>query len=1110
MKTELIKRLRDVNKNFLPILIENRLNENESNLSTHFDAFLDIVQQSFEGNNELICIVPTFYQLDEISPWITKEFGYLKAYSLATKSSFQNILNAQVTLSKTINASFSKSVLYHLNSDGWNGRCTMLIRIEKNSDEIILEYKKEFDLLIYHIGDSVARKIKEYVCLLFPEIPDGFFSVPSNKPKGNIVTLGFELLNAKEEIRELTSYLSVFAQFKGERPFKTIIRDLQDSLVEPVLQHSIFLQPGWEMYYSFSNSIHYQKKELNFSTNNDYGLGGAFIIVDKQISTHDEFDHFIMLVESIIDKIANRIVNFYQIDKITSFAITSAVSAIINRNYAHHIGAHVSRRSSIEKVLDRLGINVKNNGLEPGLVASIAKMRNKLENYKDERSEFIASVTSSPVSQTLNFYSDVIRPFVENTLLIDNIGRNEGICYRNKQPEASVSNKTLSCNNNTHSQLVIRVFLSKKLVSQNQIVEEPIFRTDLSDNPCSDEYVEQRIIYGIDGVDIFDSLSIPYYLEYTNLKGNFFDDKRLVYPDIQLNMPGLLGKHAIYSLLENYIRNTAKHSYNTEKHYNKPIEVILKLEQSERDGSKIRLILTDNISDGTKVDQLNEKIKKPLTDNNIGMGIADMKICACLLSEKELREYNLSNSIEVIKDNGHIAYSLYLTRPKNIAFIGSHGHLDNPSKGIFCFSNLEEFLKSSSSNFQFAIIHYNIFYQENLKLIKNKLPLRLFVYDAENNEKKESDETGRYKFINEIEEDNVLEWCWIKWIGSKNSNLKTTLNLYFDEDINGAFTKKWNALSSDWKSAVEKPFDLDVYHRIDGDISPDKEIKSEALHICYDRHGKLINKLKPKFTENHFWEHIDKNNRDFDFISTSDTSRKPFLLPYELVDAGLTNILVIDERVAEMANRTYDKETGMRPLVTTGGFKKYSDIIGKDDTQLFDACWASNIFIATHIDDVPVSNKIENDITKNHYLKISLKKEKDVINLDSKVNFTEEIAAVKRVNNEKGWFKHDGDKLYINDSLELGNNEELFYSRDIKYDCLLIHRTKLKNLVENDEYGLELLNQLNVSKIFVVTGGGVVEFLDGNNQLVILPSNILYEYILGKRPAKLLLTKILR
>lgn len=680
-------------------------------------------------------------------------------------------------------------------------------------------------------------------------------------------------------------------------------------------------------------------------------------------------------------------------------ATRAAIADIINRNYAHHIGSHVSHRASLEKILERLSLTI--DKIQSEQLASIAKMRQRLETYKDERSEFIASVTSVSSSQSFNFYTDVIRPFVENTLVIDNIAANEGIRYYKKYDKNKLDETDFKVDDKTLSQLVIRVFIEKSLTEvRNRNYDYKQFREDLRDTPK--EYLEQRVVYYNDKdklCKLYDSVSIPYYLKHTvsvnEVNPTFYEDAEPLLNDIQVNLPGGLGKHTIYSLLENYIRNTAKHAYKPE-HAGKPVEIILKLspvitkEGIQNQDDKILFEITDNISIANKSDdslttvvsKMNGRIQSDLIKKE-GMGIADMKISACLLAEKELTETNLKQNITAIESDTHLGYKMVLSRPKHVALIGCCESSAKPAEGYFPYKDLAAYKVDAKKNFQFAILDKSL--EAKIGESKNILPLRLFVL-GEN-----VAESRRYKPVSKVEpgKESLLEWCWKNWIEFKANGDKVRLSVFFQQDAGEKPTHDWNADKE--KFVIKDKAVMQVLSNADKII-----IKPYLKELVYDRHAVLIqSNNKIKFNSGNFWELLDKNTADFDILNSTDVSQKPFTIPFEMMDAALTNVLVIDERVAEMAHHkmTDDK---FKPLITSGGFKK---VDATQNATLFDVCWAAGIHIATHINykgnNHLVSNRVKDDKPEykiNHFLEVKFEeRENKVITISSKVNFTEKL-----------------------------------------------------------------------------------------------------------------------
>lgn len=793
-------------------------------------------------------------------------------------------------------------------------------------------------------------------------------------------------------------------------------------------------------------------------------------------------------------------------DTTEKHALKAAIAEIINRNYAHHIGSHVSHRATFEEILLRLGL--KPGELVGNQLASIAQMRSRLEKYKDERSEFIASISGSIFYQSFNFFTEIIRPFIENTLILDTIAANEGIRYFDKDNPA---NKTLPATNSTQSQLIIRVFIHKDLTSKQEggNGKDKNGRNDLS--AISKDYLEQRVVYYREKrktTKLFDSVSVPYYLETSDLQNPFYEIAEPLLEDIQVNMPGPLGKHAIYSMLENYIRNTAKHAYKQDEHKDQPVEIILKLSPDGED-DKIKFDITDNISNATNeiVERLCNNLRSDLKDKN-GMGIADMKITACLLAEKDLTEENLKSSLKVsASEEKHLVYTMQLSRPKQIALIGCNCVAENKREGIYTFDNIGAYIDAPNRSFQFAIIEAT---KENLDAIiqenKHLLPLRLFVCVGD--KASDNSENPRYVRVSKNElcenEKNLLQFCWKEWTAYKVGNTPTELSVYLEQKKDEYPTDKWKKVSENFQTDKDSSFTLNVPDTKNQTVANDKRV------ILYDRHAGLLRKTNnKKFITDNFWELIDKQNPDFDLIYSTNPESKHFVLPYEMLDAALNKVLIIDERVAEVANKRIDN--AHQNEILKKGFQKYTPAT---QITLFDYCWAAGVYVCTHLNGKPVhSNNNKANSKSEHFLDVYFTKNNEKVDVGYITNFIE-------FRHQEGRETIEGQRIPVWKNKNSGIKSECDFQSivdlKIKFDCLLIHRTKLKELIDKG-FGMEFISQLAIPKIYIITGGGVVDFLSKNekskgkeSKITILPTNILKDFIMNGRISKLALNKILK
>lgn len=240
---------------------------------------------------------------------------------------------------------------------------------------------------------------------------------------------------------------------------------------------------------------------------------------------------------------------------------------------------------------------------------------------------------------------------------------------------------------------------------------------------------------------------------------------------------------------------------------------------------------------------------------------------------------------------------------------------------------------------------------------------------------------------------------------------------------------------------------------------------------------------------NHSWILIDKNNSDFDYIFRYEIENKKDLLACELEEAGLLKVLVIDERVAEQSVRNLSGDKIAFYLTDErSDFEKF-EIQEYPQLTLFDTAWAANVFLATHLKDKPLKQEINDQ--NEHYLKVIF--DNGEIKLETNI-----ISRVASKNASNKWIDISGNIIYnpLNDGIS------------IKPDVMIIHRTKLKDLITVKKNFVEdLLNKNKGITLVVTTGSGTTHGIEGNYK--ILPFATLSKLILGKRINKLQLSKIL-
>lgn len=710
-------------------------------------------------------------------------------------------------------------------------------------------------------------------------------------------------------------------------------------------------------------------------------------------------------------------------------ATIAAINEIINRNQAHHITSHVSNRATLDKVLERIGKSHADLS-DAKLYHTILDLLNRFNQYRDERSEYLTYITNFSSPSSAYFFQDVIRPFVENTLLMDNIAANENINYE-KDTNGNLTNNKL--------QLRVKWNNGKQ---ENFYAE--YFDTNNTKLYCSENLPYLRLKN--------DKLEYPYdKIEFSNNQ-----------TDIEVSLPGTLGKHALYSILENFIRNSAKHGGNTKID---GLEIILLL-SDEKDDS-ITVTLTDNCSvvSEEKIKEFNDSIQTEILKRK-DLGLIDMKVNACLLAGMELNDENCKKALTAELHEGKLAYKFKIAKPKKAVFIGDfHEKVNN--NGFYHFKTIEDYSKSDiHKSFGFAVLVDDL-YKKKKAEIACELPARVLKYsEVENDKTKE------------------IEHLYEVWLKKLRGDEKANIHLFFEQNNNTPPTEKF-------KAKYKEHQNLKIYSNEDLNIGL---TIADEKNVFFDRHGGLIGKFskeKSFVDTNHSWILIDKNNPDFDYISRYDIENKTNLLAYELEEAGLLKVLVIDERVAEQSVRTIndtDQASKLREEQRSD-FWKWEKQNGKFNLTLFDLAWASNVFLATHLGEVELKQKI-NEQTE-HCLKVKFNKG----NIELETNIPSHSACRK---NQKWNDKKTGNEI----------SSSKIETISIKPDVMIIHRTKLKELLTaNSNFVKELLNKNEGINLVVTTGSGTTHGIEGDYK--ILPFGTLSKLILGKRINKLQLSKTL-
>lgn len=900
-------------------------------------------------------------------------------------------------------------------------------------------------------------------------------------------------------------------------------------------------------YFYYIPSICLIKQSENF-VKEKKGYGILALVTDKLLSK----DELLVLKSSSKDTyLSIAVISEERLQKdFFISAIKNSVSSILSRNFSHNIGSHVMHNADLGKIINKLNCQNKQfNSIEGELNAHryASALKSLLDRYVVERNEYLADVSEStmPAGNYAKFYAEVVMPFVENFLLTDNIAAAEGIGFPSP---------------NDDNRLQIRVFVDKdrELITVYDAyfddnggkLLKPNFRAGYPNVPevQPDEeplHLPYRLPLLGKGFG-FEQENATLELIETKYIESFFHTKKTVARntitnhyfldgdagDVEVALPGVLGRHAFYSLLENFIRNSAKHNKEKLKSHNLVIEINLSsLEEPDiiegrfksiHDAWKITLT-TPGFAWLTigQFKKLEKYVNAPLISSQTGipittgLGIADMVVSASILAGSfdfdfsESKPQNKFFRIEKLEEKDgmiRFAYTFYLLKAKRIICLTqntisqSNGY-DWLVQGISFVRSVEDMYNHmGKQSYQMAVLDADLLEnafgenQDEYEKLLSRLPFRVIVKENPQNGysgkywRKLATQRRLVIYEGEIQCKSPLEFrrfCWEQWLlrfypELKNESLlPLQLHLYLEHKH-----KNWeNAAKRDFGALLQ----LHVY-------TPEKDVfqyKEGSVNLIYDHHGRLLGKMagKADFVENDSYTIFDKNSADFPRLLYPDENTLE-VLPYAMAEAALMRVLVMDERVAERAS--LDADMGSRYLGDADpNFKKNSSEGILINDRVFELAWAGGVHIVTHyqINNEPPQPLNEKIPQPENAPQLTFHIETDTSGKLGKIHFSSNLPC------------KDGSQF------EAGGNH---------YHMLLVHRTILKQIQESVHQvcpDFQFLREVKDVIPFTVvdSGGGYPDEIrsEYKGSFKFLPFSFMSEHLLRNRIAKVGLTQLL-
>lgn len=749
-------------------------------------------------------------------------------------------------------------------------------------------------------------------------------------------------------------------------------------------------------------------------------------------------------------------------------ALKAAIAGILSRNMSHNIGSHVLQRASIERIEKRMEEKFEDEIRQITIV-----LKRELDYYLQRKADFSAEIITEPLISTkkVQFIKDVLCNFLNNTLLIDNIAKNEGYEYEDELKNSPI------------------IFYVKK---------NGISSIDYKfSNHCKNPFYFRHDIEN----EVSDKISI--------------NDETKVLPftdDITIEVPGPIGEFAFFNIFENLIRNTAKHN----KYSGEQLKFYINFNDIEADDDHYEVEIWDNLTKDKKNSFGKKKegdenipikslkkwidhyIQSSIIDNKSGeirnqaWGIAEMKVMANLLrGSKDFSKLEDPNNFRVdVDQDNRLKYVFKAMKSKFLIgfleqsnFINGKEDLLN-NMGIYIYQSLEELKENlmkpgkSPAGIQFALLDLrNNRNEEDLKDILHLLPFRVIKIKSQSDndgwfnrfknfvadkldkfvvpgEEKAADtkKEDPHEFLNELE--NLL---YNKWLSEKWGKEKISISIFCGKDKEDPYGKYWEKSPKKYDNIELNTIYGDVG---DGTVNINPE-RHKGFWAFWDRHGtgyskKLDNASKNLMEtgEDVFYIEIDKKSSDFVLLFSFEPPS-----PYLLAESALLKILIIDERVSE--NAAEDIEEG----------------ISKSDRRRFFMAKDANIFILTHINNKPLNETRDTKKIKSAFY----------LNLNKELKLQ-----MKEINNSKEKNPGEMDIVVIHQGI-LDKLKE-------KYDIKIPLKEFIKKLEESARIG-----------IIVESGRGIPPELRDKplNQMKFIPFSILHEFLLNARIAKIRMAELI-
>jgi hypothetical protein len=726
-------------------------------------------------------------------------------------------------------------------------------------------------------------------------------------------------------------------------------------------------------------------------------VSGLVIACRKEL-THPEYTGLLQIVNRVLSVFHFGLYG-YQRDR---FALQAAVTAIMARNMSHNVGSHILPRTHDDQIRARLLELAPELCQQKELVSSIAgDLRDRLSSFVQSKADFLSEITTEPLTSTrpAMFFQEVIVPLLDNPLILDNLAANEGIRYE------------MAGSGVTSSRLRIRVFMLErdkdepvemavryscapavceqvgcprgtKLDYVPQCVAEysgrcPYKRT----TPLTPTVLNSENDVQVDLPGPLGEFAFYGFLE--NLIRNAAKHNRRLLADRGLT-------------IDVTIRDNGDPDF---------YEIVVSDDVSDPEATR-----PDGVA---LHEYLREQLNQTLTDatgqiRRAAWGLREMQVCAALLGGvSDFVTLTATAPLKVHSDHGRLKFAFRLMRSRNVlAFLPDAGpwtaanaKADLQRRGVHVcrsWGELQDALttaKRRTARFAvFSIPGYGDTEREHefvakLELLLPRLPLRVLVFDplerfsGTTNTlsdvtlpngvgviRSSADDAAKWSSIS-----TLMEWLWSAWldrwlmeqtsgtpvlipgisVGTERRNV-ASLKVYLQQRESDEPTRRWVHHANRFNENSQAVHVVIGGQDEAGQYTPLMDWKVVGgPEVMYDRHGDMLAARAAAATSGDVTSYVtlSKDSPDFTplFSGSFPSGDERWLFPYELAEAGLLRVLVVDERIAESSCEIASDPNGDAAMEKWG---KMLQARGAPDEGVllrrWHIGWLANVFICTH------------------------------------------------------------------------------------------------------------------------------------------------------------------